>query len=189
MSPFLLALFVGLAALMFQLHSALKRELNEDDALQQSLLSVIDRERTSSFRAFISSLELSELIRKALQAPLSGEEWEALAETCEANLYDVAVKVYFPLSTCAELRATRTRHVVWLKRGKAITLASFVSGIAGAIACSIAISTKWSWAEWLTLLLLVVLTIEILWSLMCWYMADGRQSTLADARRRRGRRL
>jgi hypothetical protein len=189
LSPVYLVLLVGLAALMFQLHSALKRELNEDDALQQNLVAVIDRQRTTAFNAFVAAVGLEGMIRNCLQTPTSDPEWEPRSETCEANLYEVAVRIYLPLAKCVEIRASRTSHVAWLKRGKTVSLASCVTGVVAAVSCAISVSTEWAWTTWLTIALLGIFVLEVACSLILWYMADGRQSALADVRRDRGRRL
>jgi hypothetical protein len=189
LSPFSIALFVGLAALMFQLHQALRRELNEDDSLQRELVGVIDRERTRAFKVFASAQALLALALDTLQTPTSDDEWEAKAETCEANLYEMASNVYFPLASCVEVRATRKEHVAWLRRGKSATLASVITGVVGTIICYLAVTTKWPWATLAAYLCFAVLVVEMGYALTCWYKVDGRQSVLAEVRRRRGRNL
>ena len=187
--PYLIALYIGLAALMFQLHFGLKKELNEDDNLQQSLLGIIDRERTGAFRAFAATPDLLDQVTQALRTPNSDPLWETVVEECEASLYDVAVKAYVPLTRCAEIRATRTAHVRWLRRGKGATMWAFTSGVVVAIAFGIDIWAHRDWMTWALLGLSAILVALIVWSLSCWYMADRSQSALAEVRRLRGRHL
>ena len=181
---YFIAPFVAIAGLMFQLHNAVKRELNEDEALQQSIDATLDRERVAAFRAFIDASTLISDVGDLLGLPMDDDDRWNLADIYEASLYDYSVKIYFPLARCVKLRVARARHLTFLRAGKLVTFVAVLLGLLGALAAA-ATLTGWPPLRGASVSILGADGVAAMASLVLWFLADGKHSVIADIRRRR----